>query len=435
MFIGKERHKQALAAQQQRLEHDLAHYRDDLNAIRQNLAFIEFTPSGSILDANDPFLAATGYTLAEIQGQHHRIFCAPALAASPEYTAFWRDLANGVSSHGTFKRITKSGQALWLEASYFPVRDASGVVVKVIKIASDVTLNHFSLLDKTAMFTALNNSLAVIEFEPDGTILNANPNFLATAGYTLEQIRGRHHSMFCTEAFYRENPDFWRQLAAGRFMSGRFERRNSAGQRVWLEATYNPIVDSDGKVYKVIKFASNITDRVEAKLGAAEAATQTSRHTSQIAHEAKDLLDEVVAISDEIATRVGEATQVSGQLNNQIESINDIVSTIQGIADQTNLLSLNAAIEAARAGETGRGFAVVADEVRKLAAKTSEATSEISHVAHANSDLTQQITAQIARIREISNSGQSKAQNVQSRIAGVDESVANLLGVVARLED
>lgn len=434
MFIRKAQCERALAVQRNDFEHQIACFRDDLNAIRQNLAYIEFTPEGVILGANDCFLAVTGYSLDEIRGQHHRMFCEPAYTASDEYATFWRNLAQGRPSQATFKRFTRSRQTIWLEASYFPVRNASGQVVKIIKIASDVTDKHFSLLDKTAMFTALNNSLAVIEFKPDGTILAANENFLHTMGYTLAQIQGKHHAMFCTEAFYRENPGFWKRLADDCFMSGRFERLNSAGERVWLEATYNPIVDTDGKVYKVIKFASDITNRVKAKLEAATVATDASRQTSQIAHEAKEQLDEVAAISDEIARHANEATTVSARLDDQIKSINEIVTTIQGIANQTNLLSLNAAIEAARAGESGRGFAIVADEVRKLASKTSEATTEIGNVAHANTELTRLIALQIGRIHEISTSGQSKVQHVRTRIAGVDDSVANLLDVVAHLE-
>ncbi|MCE1238600.1 MAG: methyl-accepting chemotaxis protein [Azonexaceae bacterium] len=187
-------------------------------------------------------------------------------------------------------------------------------------------------------------------------------------------------------------------------------------------------------MYKVIKFAADITNRVNAKLDATTVATVASRQTSQIAHEAKEQLDEVVAISDEIARHSNEATTVSTRLDDQIECINEIVVTIQSIANQTNLLSLNASIEAARAGESGRGFAIVADEVRKLATKTSEATAEIGNVAHANTELTRQIACQIGRIREISTSGQAKVQHVRARIVGVDDSVANLLDIVTHLE-
>ena len=220
MFIRKAQSERALTEQRHAFEQQLAACRDELNAIRQHLACIEFSADGVILDANARFLALTGYALDEIRGQHHRMFCEPAYTASHEYATFWRDLAQGQPRQATFRRLSKSRQTIWLEASYFPVRNASGQVVKIIKIATDVTANHFALLDKTAMFTALNHSLAVIEFKPDGTILNANSNFLSLMGYTLAEVRGQHHRLFCEpgQSSSHEYSEFWRRLAAGEFV-------------------------------------------------------------------------------------------------------------------------------------------------------------------------------------------------------------------------
>ncbi|MDX1800891.1 MAG: PAS domain-containing methyl-accepting chemotaxis protein, partial [Marinobacter sp.] len=388
---------------------------------------------GIIIDANDRFLSLAGYSLNEIKGKHHRLFCASSYSSTPMYTAFWQALASGQSQNGTFRRINKAGQTIWLDAVYFPVQDDQGVVTKVIKIASDVTEQQNDLLDRNAMFDALNKSLAVIEFKPDGTIIQANQNFLDAMHYELSDIQGKHHAMFCDEAFYRENPGFWKSLAAGKFYSGRFERKDSSGRRIWLEATYNPILDSDGKVYKVLKFASDITERVNTAFEAAEVAASTSEETSQITLHAREALDEAVATSTQITQQVKQAGVISHRLSEQSKSITSIVTTIRGIAEQTNLLALNAAIEAARAGESGRGFAVVADEVRKLAGRTGEATEEIGAVVSANADLIKEIHHQMEQISEISAKGQAHISGVTSGIAEVEQGVTNFASLVHRL--
>lgn len=232
------------------------------HAMHGHLPMIEFTPEGHILDASPLFLSTVGYSLKEIVGQHHAIFCRKEDSDSPSYREFWRKLANGHSQQGTFQRVGKHGQEIWLEATYFPVSQ-DGKVSKVVKIASDVTLQHDLLMTQKAIFEALDRSLAVIEFEPTGVIINANRNFLDTMGYRLDEIKGRQHRMFCDELFYREHPDFWQELAQGTFKSGRFQRFDKQGHEIWLEATYNAVRGSHGKVIKVIKFASNITSQIK----------------------------------------------------------------------------------------------------------------------------------------------------------------------------
>lgn len=405
-----------------------------LEAIKQNTAYIAFTPSGKIIEVSEKFAHVVGYNADELIGKEHRLLCADEFSKSSAYDSFWRDLSDGNQHNGTFTRFGKSGRKIMLEAAYLPVKDAAGKVIRIIKIANDITEKQFDLLDKIAIIEALHRSLAVIEFNPDGVVQSANQNFLDTMSYQESQLIGKHHSIFCFENFYRDNADFWKKLKNGMVYSGRFERKNSKGEHIWIEATYNPIKDQTGKVYKVIKFASDITARVLAANQAVDIAAATSEQTSQITQNASKVLEDAVRTSETIAVQVKIASDIGSQLSHESKSIADIVNTIRGIADQTNLLALNAAIEAARAGESGRGFAVVADEVRKLAGRTAEATSEISAVVKTNSDLISQIDSQLTGISSISSDGQERIMEVSLGIADVAQGVANFVDVVQRLK-
>lgn len=240
-----------------------ANYEGQIKAIGKSLAVIEFDLEGNILFANENFCNATGYLLSEIKGQHHSIFVEPNYKMSPEYSAFWRDLKKGDYKSGEFKRVKKDGSDLWIQASYNPIFDESGKPVKVVKYASDVTeqkiLNAFNL----GQINAIDKSQAVIEFDVHGNILTANDNFLATVGYSLEEIQGKHHRIFVTED-ERESDEyrsFWEKLAQGQFYSGEFHRVAKDGSDIWIQATYNPILDINGKPMKVVKYASNITEQ------------------------------------------------------------------------------------------------------------------------------------------------------------------------------
>ena len=277
--------------------------------------------------------------------------------------------------------------------------------------------------------TALDKSLAVIEFTPDGEIITANSNFLAAVGYSLAQIKGKHHRIFCTDAFYKQNPNFWLELGRGEFKSGQFDRLDSQGRVIWLEATYNPIFDEQGKVAKVVKFASDITERVEqnqAVRQAAEVASSTSEETAAIAEQGMGSLQAAVDTSARIAAQVADATALIGELNAQSKHIEEIVATISAIADQTNLLALNAAIEAARAGDQGRGFAVVADEVRQLAARTSKSTSQIAEVVQRNRELTRKVTETIDSVSVTAEEGSERTRQVSSIMEEIHQGAENV---------
>ncbi len=234
-----------------------------LAALDKVQAVIEFAPDGTILTANRNFLDAMGYALEEVRGRHHGMFVEPAHRESQEYRQFWAKLGRGEFQAGQFKRFGKGGKEVWIEASYNPIRDRRGKPVKIVKYAIDVTGQKMAFADLRGQVEAIHKSQAVIEFELDGTILTANRNFLDAVGYALEEIRGRHHGMF-VEPAHRESQEyrrFWAKLGEGEFQAGQFKRFGKGGKEVWIEASYNPIRDLNGRPFKVVKFATDITAR------------------------------------------------------------------------------------------------------------------------------------------------------------------------------
>jgi methyl-accepting chemotaxis protein len=395
-------------------------------AIRRAQAVIAFNLDGTIVTANENFLKTVGYSLAEIQGKHHSMFVEPATRDSAAYREFWASLNRGEYQSAEYKRIGKGGKEVWILASYNPILDEKGKPFKVVKFATDVTEQKLRSADLAGQIAAIGKSQAVIEFNMDGTILSANENFLNALGYSLAEIKGKHHSMFVDasdrDGAYRE---FWENLNAGRYQAGEYKRVGKGGREIWIQASYNPILDLNGKPFKVVKYATDTTAQVIARKksdnvrGMMETVAAGAEELNASVREISETMSKSRQTASEAVVRVDAADQQAQRLSAASESMGGIVELIGNITGQINLLALNATIESARAGEAGRGFAVVASEVKNLANQAKQATDkigqEIGNLNGISSDVVNALTAIKQSIQEVSEYVTSTAAAVEEQ--------------------
>ena len=427
-----------------KLKQEIRQLREDLMSIEQvkssldsEMLVLQLDPQGRIEMVNGNFESEMLYRAEQLLGRNIEDIVPAHVKSLDFYQRMKSAISRGEHLNGAFRLLRGNGQEAWLRSILQPVKNSEGRIKYFTLHSSDLTRTIETSREHESLIKALMRSTAVIEFDLDGIILTANDRFLATVGYRLEQIRGKHHRMFCepqevNSAGYQA---FWERLRRGEYIAERFKRIDAHGRVIWLEASYNPLFDAHDVLYKVVKFATVITDQVNQELAVAEAADvayNTSLGTDVSARKATEVVTQTVTVMRGLEASMQEAADGIQALDTQSRVIGSIIKTISDIAGQTNLLALNAAIEAARAGEQGRGFAVVADEVRQLASRTSTATEEIARVVQQNEQLAQAAVSIIDTSKRQAEQGLALADETGSVIVEIQDGAKRVVDVVGQ---
>jgi methyl-accepting chemotaxis protein len=387
-----------------------------VDAIMRSQAVIEFNLDGTIITANENFLRAMGYSLDEVRGQHHSMFCDPGYAASAEYQALWADLRQGKFRAAAFQRFAKGGREVWIQASYNPVFNRGGKPIRVIKFATDITAQTQQAADHAAQIEAISRVQAVIAFNLDGTILTANDNFLATVGYGLAEIVGKHHSMFCDKDYVAsaQYQQFWERLRAGQYEAAEFQRFGKGGKEVWIQASYNPILDASGKPVKVIKFATDITER---------------KRSEGIL---KELTGSLARMADgDLGGRIN--TSFTGQYEALRQAFNQTLDKLETIT--RSLGSASGTLRTATA-EILSGANDLSSRTTKQAATIEETSAAVEQLSSAVADNARRAATASSKARQVSQSAtdsgavMTDATKAMGAIEASSAKISNIIGLI-----
>ncbi len=394
-----------------------------LQAISKAQAIIEFNLDGTVITANENFLQALGYQLEDIEGCHHSMFVTEAYGRSREYEDFWAHLRKGEFATGEFRRVDKRGRDIWIKASYNPIFDPSGKPYKVVKYATVVTEEKLKNAETAGQIDAINKAQAVIHFDMSGHVLFANENFLNVMGYSADEIVGMHHSKFLdpTEASTPSYREFWEGLNAGRFDSGEYKRFAKDGREVWIQATYNPILDPDGRPFKVIKFASDITERIK-------------QQTEQV----QDVVDETIRIATGL--REGDLSQqMTGQFTGRFadlkDAFNGFISSMAEALQQTKSSAVSVSEATVQLRGSSTHLASGADEQQKACQVASEALVETSAMVESTAANASRANDLVHRAADAANVGEEKMRNMTSAMSDISESSTEMSKIIKVIDE
>jgi methyl-accepting chemotaxis protein len=387
-----------------------------LDAISRSQAVIEFELDGTICTANENFCNAVGYTLKEIVGQHHSMFVEDSYRQSHDYRAFWDALNRGEFKSDEFKRIAKGGREIWLQASYNPIFNKEGAPIKVIKFATDVTKQKIQSADFSGQINAIGKSQAIIEFNLDGTIITANDNFLNTLGYTLDEVKGRHHSMFVEET-YRQSvayAEFWAALNRGQFQSDEFKRIGRGGKQVWIQASYNPIFDLNGKPYKVVKYATDVTMQVIAR------------------EEISKLIN--AAVNGDLTARA-ETSRLDGEFSQMVENVNQLVSKICDTMRQVSSAVEQIDDGAGQVTGSSQQLSEGASEQAASLEETSSSLEEMAAMTRTNASNAAQVNELSGSARDAANEGDQTMGQLNQAMSDINASSEKISKIIKVIEE
>jgi methyl-accepting chemotaxis protein len=399
------------------------HGKDVLAAVDRSLAIIEFAPDGQILTANPNFLAAVGYSLDEIKGRHHSLFVDPGYAKGAEYKAFWDKLRRGEFVRDQFRRLRKDGTPIWLEATYNPVLDRSGKVYRVVKFATDVTERANRFADMNGQIQAFNASQAVIQFGLDGTVLDANENFLKTMGYDLAEVKGRHHSIFIDPA-ERDTPEyrvFWEKLRRGEFSAAQYRRIGKGGREVWLQASYNPVFDAEGKPCKVVKLATDITEQVKAM------------RIEAIVRQITTVVDAVRA--RDLTVHVAADPDASRDVRALSDGINALIDTLVEVVDTVRAASLETETAAGEITEGSRNLASRTEQQASALEETAATTEQLAASVKTSAQSSRQAVAFAEEARHVAEEGGKIVGNAVHAMNRIEQSSAKVTEITTVIEE
>jgi methyl-accepting chemotaxis protein len=399
----------------------IADYRGQIDAINKSQAVIEFSLDGKILHANRNFLNALGYSLEDIKGQHHSMFVDADYRQSAEYRLFWEKLGRGEFDAGEYKRIGKGGKEIWIQASYNPIFDRNGKAYKVVKYATDVTEQKLRNADYKGQLAAISKAQAVIEFSLDGTVRHANENFLNALGYSLDEIKGKHHSMF-VEPGYRQSTEyriFWETLGRGEYQAAQYKRIGKGGKEIWIQASYNPIFDMNGKPFKVVKYATDVTAQVKASEMLQLAVQQT-----QEAVEA--------AGGNDLSQRIPLEGK-SGEIAALCTGINGLLDTMASVVTEIKEASREIANASGEITTATTDLSQRTEEQASSLEQTSASMEEISATVKKNAENAQQASASAAATRDVASRGGDVVAQAVSAMSKIEESsrkISDIIGVI-----